>query len=363
MINYLPIYKDCFATGLNPKQALKKLESSPSSTAPDFSISDSSPPSQQGWLASLLMIPLYPAQSRLAQSFISKYKVSHLDKIKNIDRQEMERQGTHFHREVVLEKNGIRYRGYMMGRKENINNGKWVLQAMGRNCPVERAIRKCRNLYSEAGFNVLMINGPSIGRSEGSATPRALGEAQEAGLRFLETALNAKQIAIAGHSIGGAVIGQAILQHEFKKQLEYLVIRQCTFSQVSQAAHRFFPYFRTPVQSLIKSAEIDMDNIEASKKLAELGIKEVIIQAGEREGAEEKSPALGDFGSDGIIAAEASLGYNLVKEKILRNKKFRLLPHLDHRDSSRYLKATCEELAIHFKTKTIWNKLLSIINL
>ena len=348
--SHMPVFDQCFDAGLSAREAYKKLQSAPSNGMPDFTIyAPLSKKSALGWLGWAMMIPLYPAQSSVAKQLIGKFHPAHLDKIREMDRKEIESQGTHYTREVKIEKNGVSYCGLMMGRKEFLTNGKWILQAMGRNCPIERAARKCRSIYSEAGFNVLMINGPSIGRSQGAATPHSLGEAQEAGICFLETAVKAKQIALAGHSIGGGVIGQAALQHAFRKDVDYLVIRQSTFDRIGNAVKSYVPFFKEAAKASIHSNSLEMDNVEASKRLEKLGIKEVIIQTSNRDVKRGGVPQIEDFESDGVIVADASLGYALVKEGVLGHKIFRCLPHLSHFDSKGYMQATIEELEAHFK--------------
>lgn len=337
--SYLPVYDECFSPGLKPNAILDKLQKA--KLGPDFKIIAPKPAAPfLGWLASPILFFLYPAQSSFAKRCFAKLHPSHLDKIRKMDQLEVENQGTHYTREVAIEKNGVCYRGLMMGRKDCIANGKWILQAMGRDCPIERAARKCRSVYSEAGFNVLMINGPSIGRSQGVATPRTLGEAQEAGLCFLESALKAKQIAIAGHSMGGAVIGQAILQHQFKDSVKYLVVRQSAFDRVSNAVNDYVLCFKDVAKKMILANALEMDNVAVSKKLQRLGIHEIIIQTGNREIEPGTIPLLEDFASDGVIGAKSSLGYRLVKEGIIRHKTFVCIPGLNHFESDKYLKAS-----------------------
>ncbi len=100
-----------------------------------------------------------------------------------------------------------------------------------------------------------------------------------------------------------------------------------------------------------------MDQIEASKKLARLGIKEIIIQTSHRAVPRSEVPRLEDFASDGVIAAEASLGYGLVREGIVGHKIFRCIPGLDHTDSQKYLEATREEVTAHFQAGSLLSRL------
>ncbi len=346
------VYQECFGCAARPEAALAKLQKKEVGK-PDFSIREegAEPTAARGWLASIVMAPLYPAQSPLAKRLVAKLNPTHLDRIRRLDQMQVDKEGTHFTLPVAIERNGVRYHGLMMGKKENLTNGKWILQAMGRDAPIERAARKCRTVYSEGGYNVLMLNGPSIGRSDGIATPRTLGEAHEAALQFLEKAVNAKEIVIAGHSIGGGVVGQAILQHQFDPKRKYLVVRQATFDTVSNAVKRFLPLFKTAAEKAICASGAELDNIEPSKRLATLGIPEVIVQASHGEVARGETPKLSDFASDGVIDSKASLGYRLVKDEVLSHKTFRCIARLGHTEKDKYLAVSLEAIKSHFASK------------
>lgn len=235
----------------------------------------------------------------------------------------------------------------VLGKKEGIENGKWIVQATGNCQPIEYVVG-CAELYSRIGFNALFINDPSVGRSGGHAIPQSLGEAQETGIRFLETALKAKQIAIAGFSLGGAMVGQAILQHRFRKDVDYLVIRQVTFDRTSNIAKKIMPIFKSVAKHLVLWTGLEMDSIEASKKLQRLGIREVIIQASKKAIDRTSVPNKEDFETDGVIPARGSLGYRLVKEGVTYNKIFRCLEKVGHNNVMAIFEATLDELKKYY---------------
>lgn len=357
-----PIYKECFSGRISAQGAFTKLRGK-TGDKPDFSIrEEASLETALGRLASFIMLPLYPAQSPLAKRLISKLNPAHLDHIRRLDQTEIDSEGTHFTLPVTIERNGVRYQGLLMGKKENLTNGKWVLQAMGRDSPIERAARKCRTVYSAGGYNVLMVNGPSIGRSEGTATPRTLGEAHEAALQFLETAIQAKNIVIAGHSIGGAVVGQAILQHRFDPKRNYLVIRQSTFDRVSNAVKHFVPVLKNAAEQAILMSGVEMDNLAASKRLEDLGIPEVIVQTTWRPVPADQTPRPTDFICDGVIHGKATLGHGLVQAGILGKKQFSCISGLKHTQKDKYLAASLAAMNAHFNKPTrLIQKLASLI--
>lgn len=286
-------------------------------------------------LQRIVMIPLFPLQSRIARHFERSWKAQYLNETREVLFNLFDSDNRYIFRDVVLEKNGVRYSGILLGHNTIINNGKWALQATGNAEPVENTIEFAANTYLGQGYNVLMINGPGVGKSEGTATPSTMGDAQEVGISYLETALKAKDIVIAGRSLGGAAIGQAILQHDFKKDgVEYTVVRQMTFDRTSnicgKTVGQLLPGLEWIVSKLVQFAGLEIDSVEASKRLENLGIKEIIVQATNCEVSEGKTPNPKDFQSDGVIEAPASLGYALVKEGVTKNKRFVCLPKEDH---------------------------------
>lgn len=292
----------------------------------------------------LIMTILYPAQSFLFKRFVTGFNTKHLDGVRNILEDITDKDTIIRH--VVLEKDGTRYSGLMLTTKDTYNNGKWALQAGGNCETIEHTVQRYWNseTYSGPKFNLLMINGPGVGHSQGTATPETMGDAQNVGLHFLETAVRAQNIVIAGMSLGSAAISQAILKHEFLEDRNYTVINQMAFDKTSNIAakHVFLPEFIT--KGLIRATGLEMDNVKASKKLSELKIKQVVIQSTKKM-LDEKNPHEEHFRSDGVIPADASLGKALVKENITDAKEFVGLVGCGHNDDAA-LHATQQTLTL-----------------
>jgi len=299
----------------------------------------------------LVMLPLFPLQSRLVQ-FVSAaiervaryfeivesnelfpgFSRRQLDDVRRLQGKRLTKAG-YICRSVSFEKDGVIYGGMLVGKPETIENGQWVLQATGNAEPIEHSIDEFCKCYSNCHFNVLMVNGPNVGLGRGVASPKTMGEAQELGLSFLETAMKAKKIVMAGRSLGGAAVGQAILQHTFRDNIDYMVIRQMSFDRVSNICAKVVAgrrhRFGALIKWVIRQAGLEMDSVAASKKLQKLGIREIIVQ---RSGASPQKPIpnLSDFQTDGPIPARASLGYRLVKEGVTENKDFICVPWIRH---------------------------------
>lgn len=300
----------------------------------------------------IVMTPLYPAQSRIVKYFEKCLASEALDSHKKEMLEDMISQGFEV-KEVVLQKNGVNYSGILAGHKDHIGNGQWIIQATGNCAPIEYAFNRYAERYSQIGFNTLLINGPAVGHSEGQAKPHTMGGAQEIGISYLETAVQAKKIVMAGSSLGGAAMGQAVLQHEFKPNVRYLSVRQMTFDCSSNICAKIiaasFPRLEWLVKKLVQWS-CEMDSVAASQRLQELGIKEVIIQSSVREFAEGEIPSVDDFGSDGVIHAEASLAAKLVQQGIVDHKMFIGLRYADHNSESAIF-ATADAVSQFFKEK------------
>lgn len=204
------------------------------------------------------------------------------------------------------------------------NKKGWVLQATGNGEPIEDSAEFFANTYKYMGFNVLLVNGPGAGRSGGHATPATMGDAQLAGIYYLDKVVEAKAIIIAGRSLGGAAVGQAILRYPFKADnaQKFIVIRQMSFSDttaVSQGVLKAGPIFKRIISFMIWWTGLEMDSVAVSKRLEELGIHEVIVQGGCSHGAAEVQHD--HFGDDHVIPNEASLGYRVFLEN-MRQKTY-----------------------------------------
>jgi len=276
----------------------------------------------------VIMLPLYPAQSSLLKYFlVPSWQASAL-KIAGLQNAQRLNQNGYQVTPVRLEKNGNVYSGFAVEPNEAKGNGNWVIQATGNGEPVENSMPYFSSIYKDCGFSTLLINGPGVGLSEGRANPETMGDAQEVGLCYLESALKAKNIVMAGRSLGGAAMSQAILQHTFKPDVKYMAVRQMTFDRVSHIAAdvvaKSDPKLHGLIERLIKWAGCEIDSVEASKRLSQLNIEEIIIQARSAFGAADQiTPDL--FASDGVITKNASLGFALANEKVLDRKHFYFL--------------------------------------
>jgi hypothetical protein len=140
-----------------------------------------------------------------------------------------------------------------------------------------------------------------------------MGAGFEAGIRFLEREVKAVHIIMRGLSLGGGMMGEAVLNHDFtegmKKDIRYLSITDRSFSRLSTIAEALVGQIVKPIFYITGT---ELDGVAAARKLSQLGIQQIIIQ----------HTSEGGTGSDYVIPDSTSLAYELHKDPTLESKVF-----------------------------------------
>ncbi|MEX1012122.1 MAG: hypothetical protein WD595_06580 [Waddliaceae bacterium] len=178
-------------------------------------------------------------------------------------------------KKVSLLKSGTRYDAVLIGHKTTIQNGKWTIHALGGRDAIETSFIPISKRDYQNGCNTMLINGPSVCGSGGCPTRYQMGAGFEAGLQFLETCFKATHIAMHGFSLGGGMMSEAILQHQFAEDIQYLFIADRTFKTLSDFASVTIGKFAKPI---FLAAGMELDCIAASKKLEGLKITQIVLQ-------------------------------------------------------------------------------------
>jgi hypothetical protein len=244
------------------------------------------------------------------------YSQSSLKEDEKIDIQRLVGMG-YIVNKITLYKSGTAYDATLVTSKDTIENGKWTMNALGNAMAIEQVTASIALENFSRGSNTLLINGPSVGASKGWATRYQMGAGFEAGLQFLEKEIKATHIAMRGLSLGGGMIAEAVLQHDFtegmSKKIQYLCISDRTFSKLSSVASALVGRL---VEPLFYLAGMELDGVAAGFKLSSLGIHQIVVQ--------HKS---GDFiGSDGVIPDQVSLA----KKILPMNKRFIVSSQIRH---------------------------------
>lgn len=269
---------------------------------------------------SCLMTLLYPVQSPLIKRIWAATNTTRLDEQRSQLASTLAGKGF-IVRHLKLNYQDICYSGLLIAHNKTYLNNKWAIQATGMADPIEKHLTEIDYVekYHSIGYNLIMMNGPGVGRSEGQATGQTIGHPQHAALQFLESSMKAKRIVLAGFSLGGAAIAQATLLHTFEpKERQYLIVKQMTFDKISNVVKQFtslpgIQFVAKKIASVIEQSSCETSCVEASIKLAQLDIHEVIIQSGTDSE---------NFLDDAMIAKEASLAVRLLSEGITHAKRF-----------------------------------------
>ncbi len=214
-------------------------------------------------------------------------------------------------RRIKLNLSGINYDAFVVGKKENMDNGQWALAAGGNGWIGEQTLSILADRFSPLGLNLVYVNGPGVARSSGFPTSYSIGAGQEAGMQFLEKSVKAKKILLYGTSLGGGAQAEAICDHDFKKDVKYMVWSDRSFDKLSNAASAMVTRLVKPLFFLLG---IELDGLAGARRLRELNITHIVTQ-NSREANEQfqlpldTSPS--SKGTDGVIPNSASLFYGL----------------------------------------------------
>ena len=221
------------------------------------------------------------------------------------------------YKRFTVEVDGQKIDAYLVGKPETIQNRRWILASNGNNQSCERMLESdgVIKLMEATNSNGVVFNYPGVGSSPGLATRKSMVKAYKAMLQLLEDEKNgigATEIIGYGFSLGGAVQGEALLHHSFKEHINYVFIKDRTFSDLSKVVDSLI--FR-PVGLFVKLLGWNMSPIDSSRALAK---PELILQSHEEEcvrvckKTESNSIAIVD---DGVISAKASLATALLADE------------------------------------------------
>lgn len=227
------------------------------------------------------------------------------------------------YKRITVEVDGYKIDAMIVGKASTLNNGRWVLASNGNGEFYEDKL-SCNNdfrrILSEIKSNGIVFNYPGVGASSGLPSREAMAKAYRAMLNLLEDQKNgigAKEIIGYGHSIGGGVQGDALKNHDLKKDVKYVFVKSRTFSDLSTTASTLTI---KPLGFLVKILGWNMNNVKSSKQLQ---APEIIMQTAAVEKCEQLSDSLKII-DDGIISAKASLAKALLDDNnfINQNKVF-----------------------------------------
>ncbi len=227
-------------------------------------------------------------------------------------RQRVNLNGDWKYKRLTIEVDGYTIDATIMGKAETFDNGRWTLLSNGNGEFAEghMSYGSFKEILSEVNSNGIVFNYPGVGSSSGLPSREAMGKAYRAMLNFLEDkekGIGAKEIIGYAHSIGGGAQGDALRNHELKKDIKYVFVKSRTFSDLSTEASMLIA---KPAGFLLKIFGWNMSSVESSKNLK---APEIIMHTANVERSEVifDSSKIKD---DGVIFADASLAKVLLDD-------------------------------------------------
>ncbi len=248
---------------------------------------------------------------------------------------------------VAVHVDGYVVDAMLFGKKETLDNGRWVIASNGNGEFYEQKLgdHSFKQLLVELDANALVFNYPGVEGSSGWPSRSAMVKAYRAMLTLLEDpdkGIGAKEIVGYGHSIGGGVQADALAQHTLRSDVKYVFIKSRTFSTLASVAasltNRLLGF-------LAWVFGWSFNTLDSSKKLK---VPEIILQTA-------KVPEYTDIQSrpdlivhDGVIPAEPSLAKGLLNstEPYKGIKHFIGIPegHNESLSDTRFLAGKVNEL-------------------
>ena len=227
---------------------------------------------------------------------------------------------------ITIKANGCLLDAMILGRKENLGNGRWIVFSNGNAATYERTNERKLIMADNLNANILLYNYASTGRSEGSFPNRqAILASHRAMLSFLEEEIKATEIIDFAQSIGGGIQGENLKTYPLKNGVKYVFVKYMTFATLSQLVEESIGKVGAVA---LKGLNWEYSSVESSKALSH---PEIIIQQSNQEkmkgGYVEMTNINQLSKTDGVIKGEVSLAKTLFQDPSCpkENKVFMLV--------------------------------------
>lgn len=237
---------------------------------------------------------------------------------KEIDVEDLDKEGFKIKR-FSIEVDGYTIDAVMLGR--NLASDRWMLMSGGNGEFYEALkhefIQDNLTLFLDTlDTNAILFNYAGVGASSGLPNRNIMVKAYEAFLKILEDDIKAKTIFGYGHSIGGGVQADALLDHEFKDGVRYLFMKSRTFTDFADTAADVLFH---PIDYVIRFVQW---NFETLKSSASLKCPELIFQTTDSHFYEDISKHITSIIPDPLISPTVALAQGLLSQTTNWKNKF-----------------------------------------
>jgi len=223
---------------------------------------------------------------------------------------------------VSVQANGYLVDTLVVGKQENLNNGRWIIFSNGNGEVYEAQRDDYLELADTLDANIIFYNYASTGRSSGLLpNHKAILASHQAMHAFAKDELGAKEIIDFGHSIGGGIQGENLKTMPLDQEIKYVFVKHMTFATISELAEVMVGIAGAAIPYL----NWEYSSVESSKALQH---REIIIQQGRVNGQMTQVDQLTE--TDGVVPGKESLAKALFEDPECHKKKTFVLVREGH---------------------------------
>lgn len=214
------------------------------------------------------------------------------------------------YKRLTLEVDGYKIDTLLMGKPDNLSNGRWILVSQGAEDYYETSLSSSssndvKTIMGKLNSNAIFFNYPKT--SSGMPNRYVMAKAHITILNFLENKVNATEIIDYSQSLDAGIQSDALKDHELKKDIKYVFVKSRTFSNLSSESSHYYNRF---IGFIIKILGWNLDCQASSRKL---NAPEIILQKADVERSREITKT-DNISNDGVIFPEASLAKALLDD-------------------------------------------------
>jgi len=212
----------------------------------------------------------------------------------------------------------------VVGKKENLTNGRWTLFSNGTGEIGEWAFQNHIHRAKELNSNLVFFSYPGSSGSRGTMARNNLISSYLGVANFVKEVIEPMQMIYWGTSLGGGVQGYALKYYKPNPSSKHVFVKYQTFTKISpvveyhaqkQGGVASWLASSVSIDNLVKNAKWQLHSVKTSRSLQH---PEIIVQTANTLHPQKAEDIL----PDGCFEAQTSLATELLKDGPKPNKKF-----------------------------------------
>jgi hypothetical protein len=254
---------------------------------------------------------------------------------------------------LCIEVQGYQIDAMLIGKASMMDNRRWLLFSEGNTGRYEehfknkRSLEKTLSILRETQANAVFFNYPGVGASQGFIDRELIRSTYRGMFSFIEDpekGLGAKEIIAYGHSMGGAVQGDALDDYPFREGVKHVFVKSRTYSSLGREVY----YLKNPfLGSLVHIFDWNINPLRftIAVKKAEIILQTVKKEKEHKEGYFDLKKRKLCLIHDGMIPAEASLARAVLKLPQSKSALKTIIGHHEmHGEHFRNFKLICRHI-------------------